>query len=173
MNDEYFDIVDENNQIVGRASRSECHGNPSLIHRAVHVLVFHPDGRLFLQKRSTSKDVQPGKWDTSVGGHLGSGESYLQAASREMKEELGINKAELTYLYDYSFRNSLESENIRSYKIIYDGHILIDPEEIDDGRFYSLEEIESRLNTDFFTPNFKEEIRHYYQWLKKSNQNDF
>ena len=83
-----LDIVDEAGRIVGRETRKCCHGNPALIHRSVHVFVFNSAGELYLQKRSMSKDVQPGKWDTSVGGHLDHGEEYDAAVLREMEEEL-------------------------------------------------------------------------------------
>ena len=74
---EYLDIFDETGKKVGCALRSECHGNPSLLHRTSHVVVFHPeDGKLLLQKRTMNKDIQPGKWDTAVGGHLAPGESF-------------------------------------------------------------------------------------------------
>ncbi len=70
---ELFDLIDEAGRVVGRATREECHRNPSLVHRAVHVLVFGSRGDLYLQKRAPTKDVQPGRWDTSVGGHLALG----------------------------------------------------------------------------------------------------
>jgi len=76
----------------------KCHGNPALVHRAVHVLVVNAAGELLLQKRSARKDIQPGKWDTSVGGHLEPGESYFAAALREMREELGLSGLPLTFL---------------------------------------------------------------------------
>ena len=84
MSNEIFDIFDENDQLIGQAARSECHGNPALIHRVAHVLVFNSQGALILQKRSPHKDIQPGKWDTSVGGHLLPGESYEAGAYRGM-----------------------------------------------------------------------------------------
>lgn len=91
MSKEYLDIIDESGRIIGQATRAECHTNSSLAHRTVHVLVFNSRGELFLQKRSINKDIQPGKWDTSVGGHLNLGETFHQAVQREIKEELGIN----------------------------------------------------------------------------------
>ena len=86
---EIVDRVDDQDRVIGTASRSACHADPNLIHRAVHVLVFNGQGELLLQLRSLSKDIQPGKWDTSVGGHLDPGEDYRAAAVREMGEELG------------------------------------------------------------------------------------
>src|SRR5512135_2798978 len=137
---EYFEIVNEQGEVIGKAKRSECHGNPSLVHRAVHVLVFNKKGELLLQLRSKDKDIQPGKWDTSVGGHLGVGESYEQAALREMAEELGITGVTLDYLYDYPLRNEVESENIRSFMAVYDGKIIYQESEIDAVRFWGMDE---------------------------------
>ena len=88
--EEIFDLVDDDDRVIGRATRNEVHGNPKLLHRVVHVLVFDSLGRLYLQKRADDKDVQPGKWDTSVGGHVDAGEDRETAALRELSEELGI-----------------------------------------------------------------------------------
>ena len=101
--DEMIEIVDRNGNVLGLAARSEFPGNPSLLHRVVHVLVFDTHGRLLLQKRSADKDVAPGKWDTSVGGHVNPGEDIERAASREMQEELGIQGVQLNSLYSYLF----------------------------------------------------------------------
>ena len=154
--------------MIGRALRSECHGNPALIHRTAHVLVFNARGALLLQKRSEDKDIQPGKWDTSVGGHLSVGETYEEAARREMAEELGIRDAPLTYLYDYTMRNEIESEHVRTYRCTYDGPITPDPKEISEARFWTLREIERGLGSGRFTPNFEEEFGRYKAWCSES-----
>lgn len=158
---EYVDIVTEDNKIIDKALRSECHGNPKLIHRAAHVLVFNSKGHLLLQKRSMNKDIQPGKWDTSVGGHVESGESYEKAAYRELEEELGIKNVILDYLYDYKMRNEIESENIRSYLCKFDRRIDFNKHEIDEVRFWEIEEIKKQLGSGIFTPNFEQEILLY------------
>ena len=113
--EEIVDLVDENDNVTGTALRSDVHGNPSLVHRVAHVLVFNSKGELFLQKRSMNKDVQPGKWDTSVGGHLDSGELYYQAAIREMEEELGIKPEKVDFLYQHRHSNDYESESVASF----------------------------------------------------------
>ena len=164
---EIFDIVDENDQVIGQAPRSRCHGDPSLIHRVAHVLVFNRDGCLLLQKRAQTKDIQPGKWDTSVGGHLDPGESYHEAARREMAEELGITSIPLTYLYSSKIRNAIESENVATYLSRYDGELLFPPEEIEEVRFWSPAEIEASLNQGIFTPNFEEEWVLFKDWLRR------
>lgn len=161
---EYFEIVDEQDRVIGRALRSECHGNPALVHRVAHVLVFNRDGWLLLQKRSMAKDIQPGRWDTSVGGHLDPGESYPGAACREMREELGIEGVPLTYLYASKIRNEIESENVATYFARHDGEVRFAVDEIDEVRFWRTDEIEAALGSGVFTPNFEEEWGMWCRW---------
>ena len=159
MEEEYFSVVDENDVVIGQATRRECHTNPALIHRVAHVLVFNSAGELFLQKRAADKDIQPGKWDTSVGGHCDEGEDYLAAAYREMEEELGITGAELTFTGAYIWRSKVETESVHTFTCTYDGDISHHPEEIEETRPWSMEDIRSNLGSGLFTPNFEEEFR--------------
>jgi len=115
--EEYLEVVNTKGEVIGYAPRSEVHGNPSLIHRVVHVLVFNKKGELLLQKRSQNKDVAPGKWDTSVGGHVGIGEDLFSSSRREMHEELGITEHEPEYLYAYTHSNPYESELVTTLLI--------------------------------------------------------
>lgn len=155
---EILDVVDREDRVTGKARRDEVHGRPELIHRAVHVLVFNRKGELFLQKRSLTKDVQPGKWDTSVGGHLPSGEDYPTGALRELEEELGITGVKLVFCHKYLHSNEHESEYVSTYRCRYEGPFRLQPEELDDGRFWSLDEIAARRNEGLFTPNFLDEF---------------
>ncbi len=163
---EIFDIVDDQDRVIGQAPRSQCHGDPSLIHRVAHVLVFNSRGQLLLQKRSMTKDVQPGRWDTSVGGHVDPGEGYLEAARREMAEEVGIAGLPLAFLYPSKIRNEYESENVMTYLARYDGEIHFSRDEIDEVRFWSHEEIDSTLGSGRFTPNFEEEWQRFCRWCR-------
>lgn len=158
---ELFEIVDENDNVIGTALRSECHGNPELIHRVAHVLVVNAKGDMLLQKRSLHKDIQPGKWDTSVGGHLDPGESYHDAALREMHEELGLTGLPLTFLYKSRIRNAIESENVATYLTRHEGPVTWNEREITEVRFWSPEEIDAAVGRDIFTPNFEEEWMMY------------
>ena len=158
MAEEYFTVVDEDDVVIGRATRSQCHTNTDLIHRVAHVLVFTSAGDLILQKRAEDKDIQPGKWDTSVGGHCDENEDYLAAAYREMEEELGITGVELTFTGSYIWRSPVETESVHTFTCTYDGDITHHPEEIDQVRAWSIEEIRSNLGTGLFTPNFEEEF---------------
>ena len=99
--EEFLDVVTEKGEVIKTLPRSRIHGDPSLLHKVVHVLVFNSKGELILQKRSMIKDVAPGKWDTSVGGHVNAGETLKDAVMREMEEELGINEGVPEYLYSY------------------------------------------------------------------------
>ena len=87
--DELFDVVNERDEVVGRATRREVHAR-GLWHRATHVVVEDERGRVFLQKRSMAKDTAPGRWDSACSGHVDSGESYEAAAVRELREEIGV-----------------------------------------------------------------------------------
>lgn len=171
MTEELFDIVDENGTVIGTAPRSRCHGDPSLIHRTAHVFVFHPDGkRILLQLRRKDKDIQPGKWDTSVGGHLDHGEDYETAARRELREELGFTgEAVLKHLFDSRIRNEIESENTRVYSLVSGGPFRFQRSEIDEVRFWSQEEIDRELASGgtAFTPNLCAELKLLGRGLKR------
>ena len=89
MSEEIFDVVNEQDEVVGALPRREVHRR-GLRHRAVHVLIFNSRGELFLQQRSLLKDHWPGVWDSSASGHLDQGESYDAGALREVREEIGL-----------------------------------------------------------------------------------
>ena len=159
--EEQLEIVNEEGEIIGLAPRSVIHGNPALIHRVVHVLVFGTDGKLLLQKRSMNKDVAPGKWDTSVGGHVGAGEELSLSARREMEEELGITGAELHFLYSYTHTNPYETELVTTCRCLYSGEIAFNREEVDEVRFWRLEEIREVMGRGILSDNFEHEFRMY------------
>ncbi|UCF37070.1 MAG: NUDIX domain-containing protein [Acidobacteriota bacterium] len=162
---EYFEVVDVSGNVIGKALRSECHGNPLLAHRAVHIFVRNAVGEYFLQKRSAAKDIQPGKWDTSVGGHLQPGESYEEAALRELEEELGVRLDPLEGLnrlsrrHDYIWRTAVETEHIRTFELEHEGPFRLQLEEIDAGAFWSLSDLREAVGQEVFTPNLEEELR--------------
>lgn len=145
-------------RILGRATRGECHGNPALIHAVARVLVWDRRGRLLLQLRSASKDIQPDKWDTSVGGHLLPGEDAEAAARREMKEELGVAPDTLAFLHRFLMRTPVESEWVTTYATVHDGPFAPDPAEIAALRFWTRAEIAAALGTGQLTPAFEDEF---------------
>lgn len=157
---EYLDIFDACGNCIGQALRSECHGNPALLHRTAHVVVIHPEtGRILLQKRSENKDIQPGKWDTAVGGHLDCGESFEAGALRELQEELGVSgDVELEFIFDAPIRNEIESEDTRVFGVRLAGPFAFQSSEIDEVRFWSRDELEDPANRQLFTPNLLVEL---------------
>lgn len=162
--DEYLEIVDDKGEVIGLALRSEVHGNPDLRHRVVHVLVFNSEGALLLQKRSMNKDVAPGRWDTSVGGHVGVGEGLMDSALREMAEELGVTASAVEHLYSYTHRNPYETELVTTFRCIHDGPVNFSREEIDEVRYWSHEEILAALGQRVLSKNFEDEYRMYLRY---------
>jgi len=155
---EFFPLVDEDGVVTGKATRSECHSGTFWLHPVVHLHVFNSQGELYLQKRSETKDIQPGKWDTSVGGHVDYGEETLHALTREVYEELGIKDFIPIFMFRYVFTSMQEKELVNSFYTIYDGVLTPDPIEISEGRFWSIAEIRANLGKDVFTPNFENEL---------------
>ncbi len=145
MADEYFDVVNERDEPVGRALRREVHAR-GLWHRAVHILVFDSAGRVFLQKRSMTKDMSPGLWDSSCAGHVDAGEDYDAAAVRELHEELGIRvTAPPERLLRIDARAETGWEFCWIYRLRHDGPFVLHPEEIETGEWLQPAEVTRRL----------------------------
>lgn len=162
-NIEILPVVNVAGEVIGSAPRSECHdGKSFLLHPVVHLHVYNPRKGLLLQKRSLKKKIQPGKWDTAVGGHVDYGEKISEALKREVREEIGIGLPSDTELVRvYEFRSSVERELIYSHIAIIDGDIdlyISEPDDIDSLEFIPLAEI-SEDRSELFTPNFVQEFK--------------
>ena len=137
---EIFPIVDDEGTVVGSATRGECHSGSRLLHPVVHLHVFNSQGQVYLQRRPLWKDIQPGKWDTAVGGHIDYGESPSDALRREVREELGIKDFTPVSIGKYVFESQRERELVYVNSTIYDGEISPSSEELDGGRFWTFDE---------------------------------
>ena len=166
--EEMLPLCDENGTLTGAATRGECHNGSRLLHPVVHLHVFNSKGELYLQKRPMWKVIQPGKWDTAVGGHIDLGESVAMALKRETREEIGITDYEPRFLMSYVFDSKKERELVFVHTTIYDGEIT-PSEETDGGRFFSIQEIKDSIGKEILTPNFEQEI---LQVLEKIEEKD-
>ncbi|WP_198243949.1 NUDIX hydrolase [methane-oxidizing endosymbiont of Gigantopelta aegis] len=161
-NNELLAVVDDNDSIIEHQPRQFIHRH-NLKHRAVHILVFNSQNQLFLQKRSLTKDLNPGLWDTSAAGHVDKGENYDMAAVRELHEELGIQTEALTLLFKLEPTPALGMEFIQVYHCVHDGPFELAADEIDDGHWSPIDQITQRVNTNdpSLTQTFKTIWRHY------------
>ena len=157
---EKFPLVDENGVVIGSATRGECHDGSKLLHPVVHLHVFNSKGELYLQKRPAWKDIQPGKWDTAVGGHIDYGETPEEALAREVREELGITAFVPERLGMYVFESQREKELVYVHRTVYDGPVC-PSEELDGGRFWSVQEIRETIGKGVLTPNFESEFERF------------
>ena len=137
MTEEIFDIVNERDEVIGRAPRAEVHAR-GLLHRAAHMLVFNSRGEVFLQKRSLRKDRQPGVWDSSASGHLDSGEGYDACAVRELREEIGLVAAKTPErLFKIAAGAETDQEFVWVYRCQSEGPFELSPEEIECGGWFT------------------------------------
>src|SRR3989338_968813 len=169
---EYFDVVNEEDNIIGKASRDECH-KKGLLHRTVHIFILNSKGELLLQKRSTKKNLYKGWWADATAGHVDSGETYDNAAKREMKEEIGIS-TKLEKLFDVKRKwdgdGKVGNELIRVYLCHSNGPFKINKEEIDFVRFVKPKVLLKMMKTEKFTPGTVadfEEIKKHPDILKR------
>ena len=141
MSEEIFDVVNERDEVVGRAPRREVH-RTGLMHRAIHVFVFNARGEIFLQKRSMSKDSSPGLWDSSASGHLDSGEDYDACAVRELREEIGLMVSEPPErVFKVNACAETGQEFVWLYRGASEGPFTLHPEEIERGDWFSAERV--------------------------------
>jgi isopentenyl-diphosphate delta-isomerase type 1 len=154
--DELFIVVDHKDKILEYRSRFDCHHDKTLTHRAIGVLLFNDNGELLLQKRSKYKDLNPGKYTISVGGHVLKGQTYKEAANREMQEELGI-QTPIVFAKKFFVKNEQESEMAATFKGKYNGPFYPAKDEMEMVKFFKIEEIKTMQNE--FTPVAWETLR--------------
>lgn len=165
IEEEILPLVDEEGKIVGKAPRSLCHNGEKLLHPVVHLHVLNQNGHIFLQKRPMNKLIQPGKWDTSVGGHISFGEDLQIALLREAFEEIGLKDFSARLIGKYRWDSEVESELVYYFTSYDYQKIMLHSDEVEEGKFWTPAQIEKQIGKNVFTPNFEYEYR-----LLKSNR---
>ena len=156
---EMLPVIRENGIVYAQATRKYCHGGSFLLHPVVHLHIINRNAELYLQKRSMKKDLLPGRWDTAVGGHVDYGEYVSEALHREAGEELGFYDFNPLYLGSYVFQSNIEREMINIFAAVGNFTLHPDEDEVEEGRYWPLDEIEANIGKDVFTPNFEGEFR--------------
>lgn len=152
VQDEIITIVDENNKEIGQTSRAEMRSQ-GLIHRATYILVFNSLGEIFVQKRTTTKDIYPGYYDVATGGVVLAGETYEQSAERELDEELAIHDVKLISLFDSYHADGSNKVWGRAFFCEYDGAVILQEEEVESGDFYTIDAVLAMSHRSPFTPD--------------------
>lgn len=155
---EWFPVIEPNGMVIGRSTRQYCHSGAKPLHPVIHIHIIDRYSRIYLQKRSMNKDIQPGKWDTAVGGHVSYGESVLEAVYREASEELGLTAFNPIHLKTYEFESSIEREMVNVFAAVGSYALYPDMDEVDEGRWWEISDVDGAIGKEIFTPNFESEF---------------
>ena len=160
-NEELLPEIDEKGKIISIHPRSKFHNNDDkkMLHPVIHVHVINSKGEIYLQKRPMNKIVQPGKWDTAVGGHISAGENIEQALIRETSEEIGLENLNYNFIKQYIWETEIERELVYLFVSKTDKNPIPNTNELDGGKFWSFQEIEENFTKNIFTPNFLNELQ--------------
>lgn len=152
-------VVEENGLVIGQATRQSVHDGSKLMHPVIHLHIINREGCLYIQKRSMKKDLLPGRWDTAVGGHVDYGETLEEALYREASEELGFRDFNPIFLKSYIWESAREKELVSVFATVGNFTLKPDNDEVTEGRYWNMSEIESNLARGLFTPNFEQEFK--------------
>lgn len=150
--DELVDLIDVHDRVIGRARRREIRRR-NLLHRGVGILCRNSGGEIYVHRRTKTKDVFPAMYDMFVGGVVGLAEEYADAARREIREELGIECAELEWVFNHLYVGTRNRSLVAVFKVTWDGEIRHQEEEICWGAFLTTEELERRIEEWTFVPD--------------------
>ncbi|HSM47029.1 MAG TPA: NUDIX domain-containing protein [Draconibacterium sp.] len=156
--EEWVPLVDEQGRIVGKAPRSEVHNGSKLLHPVVHLHVLNPNKNILLQKRPLSKQIQPGKWDTAVGGHISAGETLEKALQKEAFEEIGLVGFSAKLIKVYQWESEVEAELVYLFTTFDFKNVKVQSDEVEEIRFWTKNQIEKQIGQGVFTSNFEYEF---------------
>ena len=157
--EEWVPLVDEQGRITGQAPRSQVHNGSKLLHPVVHLHVINHNKAILVQKRPMSKLIQPGKWDTAVGGHISAGETLEQALKKEAFEEIGLVDFSAKMIKTYKWESEVEAELVYMF-VTYDfKNFKVHSDEVEEACFRTKNQIENNMGKGVYTPNFEFEFR--------------
>lgn len=158
--EEMLPVIEPSGRVLGQATRHACHDGSHLLHPVVHLHIIDREGRLFLQKRSATKDLYPGRWDTAVGGHISYGEQVTDALFREAGEELGLTDFNPAFLETYTWETVRDSELVIIFALVAHPDLHPDNAEVTEGKWWTEEEIRAAIEGHrLLTPNFEDEFQ--------------
>jgi len=158
--DELMDVVDDQDRVVGQATRREVRRR-RLLHRFASVLCRDAAGRIYVHRRNDDKDVYPGMYDMTAGGVLAADETYLEAARRELAEELGVRGPEPRFVFKHRYRGEDNPSWSALFEVTWDGPVTPQASEIAWGAFLTLDELADRIDRWPFVPDGLEIFRRW------------
>ena len=155
---EMLPLIEPSGLVYGQASRAWCHSGSRVLHPVVHLHIIDQEGRIYLQKRSKTKALLPGMWDTAVGGHITYGEYAQESLFREAAEELGLQAFNPVFLGTYTYETERDREFVFIFAML--GHPQLSPDnaEVSEGKWWTLPELEAAFGKGLITPNFESEF---------------
>lgn len=164
-NEEWVPLVDAEGKVIGQAPRSQVHNGSKLLHPVVHLHVLNGKKAILIQKRPLNKLIQPGKWDTAVGGHISAGETLEEALTKEAKEEIGLEGFTAKLQKVYKWESEVEAELVYMFTTYDFKNVGVQSDEVEEIRFWTKNQVDKNLGKHVFTPNFEQE----YKLLKEMN----
>lgn len=160
---EYLDLVDENDNVIGKEDRNIIYKKDLNNFRVINIMIINSENKIIVPKRSGNRRLFPNCYDCSVGGHVSSGETYEEAAYRELEEELGISNVKLEEIGYFKSSELNTSSFLKMYKLIYDGDLNYDKDGIQEIFYMDKEEIRKLIEED--ASQFKGDYPKFFKWL--------
>ncbi len=164
---EYLDLVDENDNVIGKEDRNIIYENNMKNFRVINIMIMNSENKIIVPKRSDNRRLFPNCYDCSVGGHVSSGESYEEAAYRELEEELGIKNVKLEQIGYFKPSDIDTSCFSKMYKLVYDGDLNYDKDGIQEIFYMNKEEIRKLISENPL--QFKGDYPKFFKWLDEND----